>query len=359
MKNKKAALFDPYLDTLGGGERHVLSIMQVLAYSGYDIDIFWDKNLDKEIKTRLNIHFPSPPQFISGWSQLSFWERNEVLSQYDILLTVTDGSYFYSSAKKTFIFCMVPLRKLYHMHTLNRLKTLRSSFISNSLFTRSCLAEWGVSSSVLYPFVPDDFFNLNGKKEQVILNVGRFFKHLHSKRQDHVIEWFIHFKDNFSSFRNLKLVLCGGANEHDMSYVEELKKMIQGRTDIEIKVNLSYQELLYEYDRAKILWHFTGMDVDEKKHPEKTEHLGITPLEAMAAQCVPIAYAAGGPIETIRDGENGFLFKDQEELFKKTTSILTDDTKIDIIKKQSRISAEKLFSYKTFQHEVESLMLKD
>ncbi len=53
MKNiKKACLYDPYLDTLGGGELHVLSIMQVLDSFGYEVSIFWDKDLTKQIEKK-------------------------------------------------------------------------------------------------------------------------------------------------------------------------------------------------------------------------------------------------------------------------------------------------------------------
>ena len=47
MKNKikRVALYNPYLDTLGGGEKHILSILDVFAEQGYEINIFWDKNL--------------------------------------------------------------------------------------------------------------------------------------------------------------------------------------------------------------------------------------------------------------------------------------------------------------------------
>ena len=50
MKNKikRVALYDPYLDTLGGGEKHILSILEVFAEQGYEVNIFWDKNLTKE-----------------------------------------------------------------------------------------------------------------------------------------------------------------------------------------------------------------------------------------------------------------------------------------------------------------------
>jgi alpha-1,3/alpha-1,6-mannosyltransferase len=37
------------------------------------------------------------------------------------------------------------------------------------------------------------------------------------------------------------------------------------------------------------------------------EHFGIVPIEAMHLGCVVIACNSGGPLESIEDGETGFL----------------------------------------------------
>jgi glycosyltransferase involved in cell wall biosynthesis len=42
-----------------------------------------------------------------------------------------------------------------------------------------------------------------------------------------------------------------------------------------------------------------------------TEDFGLTPVEAMASGRPPIAYAAGGALETIREGDTGFFFFQQ------------------------------------------------
>ena len=57
MKRKKAALYNPDLDILGGGEKHILSILRVLEDEGYEINIFWDKDLTNEIKTNFKLEF--------------------------------------------------------------------------------------------------------------------------------------------------------------------------------------------------------------------------------------------------------------------------------------------------------------
>ena len=59
LTRKKVGLYDPFLDVMGGGERHILSILQVLESEGYDASIFWDTDLTKHIENTLNLPFQS------------------------------------------------------------------------------------------------------------------------------------------------------------------------------------------------------------------------------------------------------------------------------------------------------------
>lgn len=42
----KVGIYDPYLDTLGGGERYMLTIAEILLKHNYQVDIFWSKDKD-------------------------------------------------------------------------------------------------------------------------------------------------------------------------------------------------------------------------------------------------------------------------------------------------------------------------
>ena len=45
----KIGLYDPYLDTLSGGEKYMLSIASCLAQE-HDVFVFWDEKKEVEIK---------------------------------------------------------------------------------------------------------------------------------------------------------------------------------------------------------------------------------------------------------------------------------------------------------------------
>ncbi|CAN5241703.1 glycosyltransferase family 4 protein [soil metagenome] len=361
MKRKKVALYDPYLDTMGGGERHILSILKVLDDMEFDIDIFWHEDLYDQIQSKLNITFNTKPQFINTWATSKAINRFQMLGQYDIFLYVTDGSYFFSSAKKNFVFCMVPLKSLYNMSSLNVLKIWNYSFISNSRFTQKYLKDWELPSNVMYPYIDQSFITdpLPDGKKPVILSVGRFFQHLHSKRQDIAIEWFKVLKKEYSEYKDYTLVLAGSLMPEDAEYMSVLQSLAEGREDIIFKTDISFLEIKKLYEDAQFYWHFAGWEVDDKAHPEAVEHLGITPLEAMSRGCITCAYNIGGPAEIIQNQTTGILFNDQQALFKNMRDIMKNKSKQTNLHQAAKEYVAKNFSYNVFKKRVEKLLLSE
>src|SRR3989344_9204611 len=330
-KGLKAALYDPYLDTLGGGEKHILSILKVLEDEGYHINVFWDKNLQPQIENRFRLQFVNQIKFLPNIfrNSSSHLQKLMILKEFDMFFYVTDGSYFFSSAKKNFVFCMVPGKNLYHMSLLNKLKTFNYGFIVNSFFTKNWLKKWGIESTVIYPYLNKDFIDLkinSLKKEDIILSTGRFYSHLHSRKQSILINLFNKLKHLNLLFKNFKLIIAGGLKEEDKSYFSKLESEVKKNPTVTLISNVRYNELLNLYRKSLIYIHVTGFGVDENKNPEQVEHLGIAPLEAMASGCLTFCYNAGGLKEIVSDGSTGFLFNSQEELMAKLSSILSNTT---------------------------------
>lgn len=362
MKRKKAVLYNPYLDTLGGGEKHILSILKVLEEEGYEINIFWDKDLTNEIKTNFKLEFKHKINFLHNIfrSKKIFFQKYLTLKNFDLFFYVTDGSYFFSGAKKNFVFCMVPNKKLYQLDFLAKIKTSNYKFITNSEFTKYWLEKHGQKSQTIYPFIDKNLLNLNInilKKDKVILTVGRFFKHLHSKRHDILINSFKELKQNNSLFKDFKLILAGGLKTEDNQYLEWLKQLASSDRSIVFRVNPNYEEILELYKKAVLYWHFTGFGIDENENPELVEHLGIAPLEAMAAGCITFCYNAGGPKEIIEDGVNGFLFNNNGELFKNATLVLQNSSLRNTIQTKAKQTVVTRFSYEVFKRNVKKIVL--
>lgn len=369
MKRKKTslpagriALYDPYLDTLGGGEKHILLILKALQDYGYEVNIYWDKDLNNDIEKTLNLKLETPLRFIPNIfkTRQSAMSKLSHLSSFDIFFYITDGSYFFSGAKKNYIFCMVPKESLYPHHLLDKIKTLNYKYLANSRFTKGHLSRWNINADVIYPSIDQEFLNINEpKKEKIILSVGRFFKHLHAKKHDVIIKFFKNIRSQLSPLKDFKLIIAGGLKQEDETYFNELKTLIGDDNSIILKPNISHNELLDLYTKSLIYWHFTGFGVNEKESPELTEHLGITPLEAMAAGCIVFCYKAGGPLEFINDGENAFLFENKEELNKKMSLILRMGKESNLIRVAAKQYVANNFSYEMLKQKVSKLILNN
>ncbi|HEY7162666.1 MAG TPA: glycosyltransferase family 4 protein, partial [Acidobacteriota bacterium] len=160
------------------------------------------------------------------------------------------------------------------------------------------------------------------QKQKTILAVGRFFRGLHSKRQDILIDAFRSFSKQAPDW---KFVLAGGLSDEASArdYSERLRQSAEG-LPIEFRPNVSATELNELFSSSRFFWHAAGFEVP-KDQPEKMEHFGIATVEAMSAGCIPIVYRAGGQEEIIQDGINGFFWTSTAELVERTMSLLKDD----------------------------------
>ena len=75
--------------------------------------------------------------------------------------------------------------------------------------------------------------------------------------------------------------------------------------------------------RCTCYWHGTGLGADPETEPEKFEHFGISVVEAMAAGCLPLVLAGGGPAEIVTSGYDGWTFKTLDELTDLTHRLTT------------------------------------
>lgn len=353
---KRAALYNPFLDVLGGGEKHILSIMNVLLKLGIEVNIFWDRNLNADFKNRFSLTGTSQYKYLPNiFNDSSPIRSLNALRPFDYFFYVTNGSYFASAAKKNFVFAMVPDKKLYNLNLLNRLKLWNYRFISNSPYTTRWLNRFGIDPVTIPPFVDDVFLeNNNVKKEKIILSVGRFFPHLHSKNQEKIIEVFKRLK-RLDKFKDYKLVLAGGLKSQDQKYFDALKAL-SGDKSIIFKPNVTFPALLDLYRNATYFWHFTGMGIDEEKHPEMVEHFGIAPLEAMASGCLVFCHNSGGPKEIMSDNKTGFLFDTTDQIIENMKRLESSPREREAIIKQGISMVKNGYNYQMFEKRVSEIL---
>lgn len=361
----KVGIFDPYLDILGGGERYTLTIASHLSERGYRVDIFWnDEKVKKDIKERLGINLRKI-KFVEDIfsSRRNLTQKWQITRKYDIIFYLSDGSIPFLFGKRNFIYFLVPFTNVNGRSFLNKIKLKRiHQTISISEFTKKYIdQEYGVKSRVIYPPLAIEDFK-PGKKENLIISVGRFIKSmdyqeglirpLHSKKQDFLIEVFKQMCDQ--GLENWRLVLIGGALKEDKSYVSTLKKAASGYP-IEVRTNIKFTELKKYYGRAKIYWHATGFGENEQKHPERMEHFGITTVEAMSAKAVPVVINKGGQPEIVKHKVNGLLWETRSDLVKATLQLIESENLWKKLSSQAIKDSQK-FSKKVFCQRIDGLI---
>lgn len=345
----RAAIYDPYLDSLGGGERYMMTFASVLRNEGYSVDIeFGDKLILKKIKDRLGI----------DTSNMKIVDSIQRGDGYDICLWLSDGSVPLLKSRNNIIHFQRPFYNVDGSSLMNRMKFYRvNSVVVNSQFTKKWIdKEYPQESIILYPPVDTSSFK-PGKKENIILSVGRFSHLEQSKRQDVIVDAFKSLYDESGSVLrkgNWRLILSGGSDVGRTEFVDELRKTSK-TYPIEIHENLPFSEVVKLYKKAKLFVTAAGFEIDEQKHPEKLEHFGITVIEAMSAGAVPFAYDAGGHLETITDGENGFLWSSKKVLISKIENAIESKQMISKIARVAEKTANK-YSVSEFQNKVKEII---
>lgn len=321
----KAGIYDPYLDTLGGGERYSLTVADCLSKNGYQVDVFWDDKADKKrLEERLGIKLERVNFIPDIFKKAGIIKKWRILKKYDFIFYLSDGSIPFLFGKKNILHFQVPFHAGRRKSLINKIKFRKiKAVVCNSFFTKKFIdQEYGIKSEVLYP--PIDVASFKPlKKENIIINVGRFTDLLHQKRQDILVTVFKNLKKLYpKETEGWRLILAGG-DEEGQKLVARLEQMSKG-FPIKIIANPRFDSLKEIYGQAKIFWTAAGFGINEEKEPEKVEHFGITTVEAMAAGCVPVVIRKGGQPEIVKDGVNGLLWESKEELVKKTLNLIKE-----------------------------------
>jgi GT2 family glycosyltransferase/glycosyltransferase involved in cell wall biosynthesis len=345
----RICLFSPYVPNhFGGGERYLFSVAEFLSRN-HDVSIALPTDSVtsvEEAKIRakyqeflqLNLHavrfIPSPFRTGSNFLEKLLWTK-----QFDIIYYQTDGSLFFSLAKRNILHIQIPFTTPQE-GLINRLK-LKNWHVknTNSNFTKEVIERvWKTKVQVVHhPFVDTKIYQPATKKSKIILHVGRFFSHLHTKKQDILVNAFKKLVDEHpKEMKNWKLVMIGGVE--DEIYAKKVATLAEGYP-IKIIHDASTETVKSYYAMAKIYWHATGFTVDEFLNPMAVEHFGISTLEAMSSGAVPIVINKGGQKELVEHGITGFLWNELEALEDRTLACVTGEVDIEAMGTRAREKA--------------------
>lgn len=340
----KAAIYTPYLETLGGGERYVLSFARMLLERGWRVSLeSQDRGILDKVKERFGFSI----------DEIEIVDSIARGDTYDLCFWLSDGSIPSLFARKNILHFQRPFFDVDGKSLISRMKFFRiSSVVVNSNFTKKYIdREFPKESLVIYPPVDLSKFRPKKKKEDLIVYVGRFSQLEQKKRQDVLIEVFKKFYDLGN--KTWKLILAGGTEVGADEYLKELKESSRGYPVVfyEKPEFAVIQDLV---GRARIFWSASGYGVESGQDPQKMEHFGITVVEAMSAGAVPFVFNGGGHPEIVDDEVNGFLWTKKKELLNKTVDFLTSGKLIKIARES--IVKSRQFGYERFSDEFEKLI---
>ena len=318
VRRRRIGIYNPYWKTMGGAERELARLAEELSRR-HIVELITHEWFDKdELSRRFDLDLAKVgTRFVPR--RCKFYLALMSM-RYDAMVVYTHGAPFPSLSRRSVFFTVFPFQNKLNFFEKIYINTFDKT-ISISQFTRYWVrVRWGIDSDCILP-IPELWPNgISIGKNNIILNVGRFFRDdLHMKRQDVLIRA---FKDLYDAgLRGWELHLVGGST--DDAFVAELRSEAVGYP-IVFHINIEFQRLLTLYGLAKIYWHATGFGVDQDRYPEKLEHFGIATCEAMAMGCVPIVFAGGGQVEIVQHGVCGFLWKSMEELKEYTMMLVRD-----------------------------------
>ena len=328
-------IYDPYLDTLSGGEKYMLTAAACLLVDN-KVTIFWDdQTILDQARKKLHIDLSGVTIkkniFAAKFSAL---KRLNETRKYDRLIILSDGSLPLTLARKTILHFQFPVEWVKSDRLEAKIKLMKiSKVVCNSIFTKTFIdKKFHIRSTVLYPpcvtledIRKNSDRSLLAEKENIILTVGRFSPLPDGssiKKLEIMIKAFKEMID--AGLIKWKFIAAISFLEENENLAHNLQDSIKNYP-IKILNNINYNDLNKLYRSAKIYWHAAGFGEDLEKHPERAEHFGITTVEAMTHKVVPVAYARGGQPEIVDDNINGFLWETEAELIAKTKKIMIDD----------------------------------
>ncbi|XP_039072188.1 alpha-1,3/1,6-mannosyltransferase ALG2-like isoform X1 [Hibiscus syriacus] len=258
------------------------------------------------------------------------------------------------------------LRKIYRkpIDFLEELTTgMADMILVNSRFTASTFSKTfkrlhaqGIRPAVLHPAVNVDQFDEPHSYKLNFLSINRFERKKNIELAVsafaalHTLEGHV---NQTSKLAYADLTIAGGYDRRlreNVEYFEELKNLAESKG---VSDRVNFVTSCSTAERNSLLSQCLCV-----LYTPTDEHFGIVPLEAMAAKKSVIACNSGGPVETIKDGETGFLCDPSPKDFALAMAKLIQDPEMARrMGEQARQHVSESFSTKTFGQRLNQFLL--
>lgn len=391
----KIAIIHPDLG-IGGAERLIVDAAVELVSHGHDVHIFTahhDKNrcfeetvsgtfpvtvygsfLPRHVFYRFHALCAYLRCIFVALCVLFLWPSFDVIlaDQVSVVIPLLK----LKKSMKVVFYCHFPdLLLAHHTTVLRRLYRKPIDFVEeittgmadmilvNSKFTASTFANTfkhlharGIRPDVLYPAVNVDQFDEPHSYKLNFLSINRFERKKNIELAVSAFARLHHLEEHALQSQKLNeatLTIAGGYDSRlreNVEYLDELKHLAAREG---VSSRISFVTSCSTAERNKLLSQCLCVI-----YTPKDEHFGIVPLEAMAAHKPVIACNSGGPVETVKDAETGFLCDPTPEDFSLAMAKLIQDPQMaSRMGGEARKHVAESFSTKTFgQHLNQYLM---
>lgn len=237
----------------------------------------------------------------------------------------------------------------------------------NSKYTKSVFHNtfktMNVNTRVLYPSVNFSAFdkkitgNLDIKLDNVetlFLSINRYER---KKNLNLAIESLKELYDannlnDAKSRKKIHLILVGGFDPLNVENLEHYQELTALARQLDIEENVTFLRSPSDEQKQHLLHSCTAVI-----YTPENEHFGIVPLEAMYMRRPVIAANSGGPMETVIDGETGFLCESNVVAFSQAMNKFVRDKSLSRemgIRGHERVT--KKFNFQTFQSELSDVI---
>ncbi|XP_076009957.1 alpha-1,3/1,6-mannosyltransferase ALG2-like [Genypterus blacodes] len=346
---------------IGGAERLVVDAAVALKSRGCSVQI-WTAHYDPTHCFTETLDPDLPVVCVGDWLPTSVCGSLHALCAYVRMIYVTLYLVFLSGIEYDVIFCdqvsvCIPVLRLsrhrkkvlFYCHFPDQLLTQRRSAIKrlyrapidwleerttgmadmilvNSQFTAGVFRETfhslrGVQTDVLYPSLNTSTFDqwssdteslaglLPEGNSCLFLSLNRYER---KKNLGLALEALASLRSSLSSdlSAGVHLVVAGGYDERVTENVRHYTELKQLAAQLHLDNCVTFLRSPSDEVKVALLRGSTAV-----LYTPSREHFGIVPVEAMYCGCPVIAVNSGGPLESVADGETGFLCEPTAQAF--------------------------------------------
>jgi glycosyltransferase involved in cell wall biosynthesis len=369
LRRPTLAVYDHAFQFIGGAQKYGLTLTSALQ-DLFDVTILTNRDIgQREFREWYGLDLSScaikviplpffeerkvvhlDPSFVTRDIENPFHRISRESGRYDVFVNNSMNEMVYPLARESVLICHFPERRPKSYFYADRYTRV----VCNSRYT----AEWIEKKwkfrphRLLYPPVDMETGEIITPKKKIILSVARFEPE-GFKRQREMIAAFLKLRRGRPDIAGeWKFVLAGGSNPGN-AYLDGLHELADSAPagSVELKVNIPAVELMSLYREASVFWHMCGL---KQEDPGETEHFGMTVVEAMQNEVVPIVFDGGGLPEIVDHGVNGFRVRSTAELLERAMALFRDPALRDKLGRAAR-EKSRIFARPQFEATVRTI----